>query len=164
MRCLLIFTEFLELQRIIQHFVAERYGIRPRVINGAVKSGGAGPDSRQSYIDEFQEAPGFAVLILSPIAAGFGLNIQAANHVIHFTRPWNPAKEDQATDRAYRIGQNRDVFVYYPTIIADGFVTFEEKLDQLLTQKRELANNMYNGTFEVAPDDFQELFESGKGA
>jgi len=153
----LIFTEFLEMQRTLQHYVGQRYNLRPRIINGAVKTDSRLPENRQKYIDEFQSHPGFNVLILSPIAAGFGLNIQAANHVIHFTRPWNPAKEDQATDRAYRIGQVRDVSVYCPTIVADDFLTFEAKLDQLLSQKRSLANDMYNGTFEVAPEDFEEL-------
>ena len=153
----LIFTEFLEMQRTLQHYVGQRYNLRPRIINGAVKTDSRVPESRQRYIDEFQSSPGFNVLILSPIAAGFGLNIQAANHVIHFTRPWNPAKEDQATDRAYRIGQIRDVSVYCPTIVADDFLTFEEKLDQLLSQKRGLANDMYNGTFDVAAEEFEEL-------
>lgn len=153
----LIFTEFLEMQRTLQHYVGLRYKLRPRIINGAVKTDSRAPESRQQYIDEFQSSPGFNVLILSPIAAGFGLNIQAANHVIHFTRPWNPAKEDQATDRAYRIGQIRDVSVYCPTIVADDFLTFEEKLDQLLSQKRGLANDMYNGTFDVAAEEFEEL-------
>jgi hypothetical protein len=153
----LIFTEFLEMQRTLQHYVGQRYKLRPRIINGAVKTDSRAPESRQKYIDEFQSSPGFNVLILSPIAAGFGLNIQAANHVIHFTRPWNPAKEDQATDRAYRIGQVRDVSVYCPTIVADDFLTFEAKLDQLLSQKRGLANDMYNGTFEVAAEEFEEL-------
>src|SRR5207244_11430884 len=83
--------------------------------------------------------PGFGVLILSPVAVGFGLNIQAANHVVHYTRTWNPAREDQATDRAYRIGQERDVYVYYPVVRADDFSTFDVKLDELLSKKRVLA-------------------------
>ncbi|MBK8762399.1 MAG: DEAD/DEAH box helicase [Sulfuritalea sp.] len=153
----LIFTEFLEMQRTLQHYVGQRYKLRPKIINGAVKTDSRAPESRQKYIDEFQSHSGFNVLILSPIAAGFGLNIQAANHVIHFTRPWNPAKEDQATDRAYRIGQTRDVSVYCPTIVAEDFLTFEEKLDQLLSQKRGLANDMYNGTFDVAAEEFEDL-------
>ena len=153
----LIFTEFLEMQRTLQHYVGQRYKLRPKIINGAVKTDSRAPESRQKYIDEFQSHSGLNVLILSPIAAGFGLNIQAANHVIHFTRPWNPAKEDQATDRAYRIGQTRDVSVYCPTIVAEDFLTFEEKLDQLLSQKRGLANDMYNGTFDVAAEEFEDL-------
>ena len=160
---ILIFTEFLEMQRTLQHYVGKRYNLRPKIINGAVKVDSKSPENRQKYIDEFQAFPGFNVLILSPIAAGFGLNIQAANHVIHYTRPWNPAKEDQATDRAYRIGQVRDVSVYCPTIVAEDFLTFEEKLDQLLSQKRGIANDMYNGAAEVSPEEFETLLQVGDG-
>ena len=78
-------------------------------------------------------------MILSPDAAGVGLNITGANHVIHYTRLWNPAKENQATDRVHRIGQTRPVTVYYPIIVGDGFHSVEERLDELLTEKKELA-------------------------
>ena len=98
--------------------------------------------------------PGFGVIILSPLAVGFGVNIQAANHVVHYTRTWNPAKEDQATDRAYRIGASKDVYVYYPVVCAEDFVTFDVKLDQLLTHKRTLAADMLNGSGDVGPGDF----------
>ena len=64
------------------------------------------------------------------------MNIQAANHVIHYLRHWNPAKEDQATDRAYRIGQTRDVYVYCPLTVAADFKTFDVKLDELLTPQK----------------------------
>ena len=82
------------------------------------------------------------------------MNIQGANHVVHYTRTWNPAKEDQATDRAYRIGQTRKVYVYYPVVCAEDFHTFDVKLDQLLTYKRELAEDMLNGAGDVTPGDF----------
>ena len=94
------------------------------------------------------------MIILSTLAAGAGLNVTAANHVFHFTRAWNPAKENQATDRAYRIGQERDVFVYCPTMVSD-FPTFELRLDQLMRRKASLADStldsdvvssMLNGT------------------
>jgi len=94
------------------------------------------------------------VIILSPLAVGFGVNIQAANHVVHYTRTWNPAKEDQATDRAYRIGQQKDVYVYYPVVVADDFATFDVRLDELLTRKRELADDMLNGAGDIGPSDF----------
>ena len=94
------------------------------------------------------------MIILSPVAIGFGVNIQAANHVIHFTRTWNPAKEDQATDRAYRIGQTRDVHVHYPIVTGTGFRTFDEVLDELLEKKRELAKDMLNGAGDVLPGEF----------
>ena len=108
-------------------------------------------------IDRFQEQPGFGVIILSTSAVGFGVNVQKANHVIHFTRPWNPAKEDQATDRAYRIGQENDVYVYYPTVVTSGLTTFEETLDKLLSKKRALATDMLNGSGEIDIAEFSEV-------
>jgi Holliday junction resolvase len=90
------------------------------------------------------------------LAIGFGVNIQAANHVIHFTRTWNPAKEDQATDRAYRIGQTKEVSVYYPVVVAD-FITFDAKLDRLLDWKRGLSKDVLNGTGELNPTDFGDI-------
>lgn len=99
----------------------------------------------------------FGVIVLSPLAVGFGVNIQAANHVVHFTRTWNPSKEDQATDRAYRIGQTKDVYVYYPVVTANEFLTFDAKLDQLLSWKRGLSNDMLNGTGDLFPSEFGDL-------
>ena len=95
------------------------------------------------------------MIILSTTAVGFGVNIQKANHVIHYTRSWNPAKEDQATDRAYRIGQDKEVFVYYPSIAAnDGeeLKTFEVKLDELLSSKRALADDMLQPSRELSKE------------
>jgi len=152
----IVFVEFLDLQRQLQHYVGQQLGIWPDIINGSTSAAASAANSRQKRIKAFQEQPGFGVIILSPIAVGFGVNIQAANHVIHFTRTWNPAKEDQATDRAYRIGQTKDVYVYYPVITAD-FVTFDMKLDQLLAWKRSLAGDMLNGCGELSATDFGDL-------
>jgi superfamily II DNA or RNA helicase len=150
----IVFCEFTEIQRLLKHYVAEALGYSSDIINGQTSASASHVASRQKRIKAFQEAPGFGVLILSPVAVGFGVNIQAANHVIHYMRTWNPAKEDQATDRAYRIGQQKDVFVYYPSVYADDFVTFDVKLDQLLTYKRALAEDMLNGSGDVRPVDF----------
>ena len=73
---------------------------------------------------------------MSPIAAGVGLTIIEANHVIHFSRHWNPAKEDQATDRVYRIVQNKTVYVYNLIGKIPNMTTFDEKLDNLLNMKQ----------------------------
>lgn len=78
---------------------------------------------------------------MSPVAAGMGLNVTAANHVIHYSRHWNPAKENQATDRAYRIGQTKDVYVYYPMAVSENFRSFDETLDDLLSRKTSLATS-----------------------
>lgn len=150
----IIFTELRDIQRTLQFAVLDEFGFMPTVINGDTNSVSERGPSRQKLIDAFQAAHGFGVIILSTTAVGFGVNVQAANHVIHFTRPWNPAKEDQATDRAYRIGQTRDVYVYYPTVVADGITTFEETLDALLSRKRALATDMLNGTGEIEITEF----------
>ncbi|CAN7597860.1 SNF2-related protein [Variovorax paradoxus] len=144
----IVFTELRETQAALYYFLKETFGIRPFIINGDSQG-------RQGYIDKFSAKSGFDVIILSTLAAGAGLNVTAANHVFHFTRAWNPSKESQATDRAFRIGQERDVFVYCPTVVADNFRTFELRLDQLLKRKAGLAGStlddgglaaMLNGT------------------
>lgn len=79
---------------MIQYRIREYFGFRPIIVNGSTKVGNeAGYGSRQSLISSFQKKPGFGIIILSTTAVGFGVNIQAANHVIHFTRAWNPAKK-----------------------------------------------------------------------
>jgi len=134
----ILFTEIREIQESLRFFIKEKFRFLPNVINGD-------SNSRQSIVDRFQDEEGFSALILSPLAAGFGLNIVKANHVIHFTRTWNPAKEAQATDRAYRIGSKKDVYVYCPTIVDHRFATFEVILDQLMKSKSALASDMLNG-------------------
>ena len=150
----IIFCEFRAIQRLLRHYIEETFGYAPDIINGDTAASASHISSRQKRIKAFQAKPGFGIIILSPLAVGFGVNIQAANHVIHYTRTWNPAKEDQATDRAYRIGQSKDVYVYCPVVIADDFVTFDQKLNQLLEYKRGLANDMLNGSGDVGPNEF----------
>lgn len=150
----IIFCEFRDIQRLLKHYIEESFSIRSVIINGDTSASSSCADNRQHRIREFQRSHGFGVIILSPLAVGFGVNIQAANHVIHYTRTWNPAKEDQATDRAYRIGQSKDVFVYYPVVRADDFTTFDVKLDQLLEEKRKLAGDMLNGSGDLKTGEF----------
>ena len=139
----IVFAIYKDTQRILQRVISHRYGFTPAIINGdtPATAGGrrAAKRSRQQLINEFGERSGFNVIIMSPVAAGVGLNVVAANHVIHYSRHWNPAKEDQATDRAYRIGQTRPVKVYYPTATLAGIDTFDQVLARLLSRKRELA-------------------------
>jgi HJR/Mrr/RecB family endonuclease len=149
----IVFTEIREVQGALHYFLRERFKIKPFIVNGD-------SENRQSYIDKFSANPGFDVIILSPLAAGAGLNVVAANHVFHFTRAWNPAKEAQATDRAYRIGQMRDVIVYCPTIVdtADNlYSTFEQRLDQLLKEKAALASTTIDG------DDLSQMLNGSSG-
>ncbi|MBI9010952.1 MAG: DEAD/DEAH box helicase [Clostridiales bacterium] len=127
----LIFTRFKKMQVMLQVIIMKEFGFKAKVINGDVTG------NRHSIVERFNQSSGFNVLVLSPKAAGVGLNITGANHVIHYTREWNPAVENQATDRAYRIGQDKPVNVYY-MITQD---TVEVKLHQLLEEKRALFEN-----------------------
>jgi SNF2 family DNA or RNA helicase len=153
----IVFSEFRDVQRLLQRAIAERFDLYADIVNGSTSVDAASDQSRQRIIDRYQAKPGFNVIILSTTAVGFGVNIQAANHVIHFTRPWNPAKEDQATDRAYRIGQTRAVHVYCPTVVADGYETFDQRVDSLLLDKRSLSRDMLAGVQELTVDDFRTL-------
>jgi SNF2-related domain/Helicase conserved C-terminal domain len=137
----LVFTLWTRMQWLLKQVLESELGLRSvSIINGA-------PENRSralAHIEAFSQKPGFDVLVLSPIAAGVGLNITAANHVIHYGRWWNPAKEDQATDRAYRIGQTRPVTVYYPVLHAPSRpdAGFDVKLDGLVAKKRDVAREL----------------------
>ena len=141
----IVFAERKATQVMLQRVCKTYFGLMPRIINGDTPTIGSRQTmnkiSRQNTIDEFQRKKGFNVIIMSPIAAGMGLNVTAANHVIHYSRHWNPAKEQQATDRAYRIGQEKDVFVYYPMAVSQKFRSFDETLDELLARKSILASS-----------------------
>lgn len=141
----LIFCNYREIQRYLKLVLEHEFNINNiDIINGEA-------NNRQAMIDKFQQDDNtFKILILSPRAAGVGLNIVKANHVIHYGRWWNPAKESQATDRAYRIGQEKEVHVYY---LIDVYPdrseqTFDEKLHNLIMKKIEIASN-----FLVPNDD-----------
>ena len=113
-------------------------------------------------IEKFQEAEGFRVCILSPLAAGVGLTITAANHVIHLERSWNPAKEAQATDRVYRIGASKPVYVHIPVLLHPERDSFDVNLDRLLRSKVQLQDAITL----AAPEEVQagEMLESLFGA
>lgn len=136
----LIFVESRKIQLLLRTFLEQIYKIQVQPpINGTTQA-----VARQKMVDQFNRAPGFQVLLLSPEAAGVGLNITGANHVIHLSRCWNPAKEDQATDRAYRIGQKKAVTVYLPMAVDTDFpedASFDLNLDDLLQYKRDLSRS-----------------------
>lgn len=157
----IIFTEYRDVQRIVQRAIANRFNSLVDIVNGSTT---VAPDlelSRQAIIDRFQAVDGFAAIVLSTTAVGFGVNIQKANHVIHFTRPWNPAKEDQATDRAYRIGQTKPVWVYCPTLTGTGFESFEQRVAERLAAKRSLSHDMLSPEQSLTFSDFEGLVGSG---
>ena len=153
----LIFVESRELQPVLAQVLKERYRLikLPLVINGSVSG-----DSRQNSVNEFQkEAAGFNVMLISPKAGGVGLTLTAANNVVHLERWWNPAVEDQCNDRAYRIGQKRDVNVYTPVARypVSEVPSFDLVLDGILSKKRGLAESLFVPS-ELSPEDFAEMF------
>ena len=157
----LIFAIQKRFQEMLAIHLKEIYGFRISIINGDTKAVSNKPnETRLGLIKDFSEAPGFGICILSPIAAGAGLNITAANHVIHLERHWNPAKEDQATDRAYRIGQDKDVFVHLPLLEHPSrpITTFDTGLDRLIGLKKNLAGSL--GLIPVESVKVDELFDS----
>ncbi len=139
----LIFLESLDLQDADQLplLLQRRYGLAkaPMVINGQVSTEG-----RQSRVNSFQADSSFDVMLLSPKAGGVGLTLTAANHVIHLSRWWNPAVEDQCSDRVYRIGQTKPVHIYYPLAVlpTEEEFSFDIQLQMLMDRKRKLALNL----------------------
>lgn len=127
----LIFTQFTEMGNLLKHFIAERFGETPLFYHG-----GCSIQQRKEMVDGFQTNRADKIFILSLKAAGTGLNLTAANHVIHYDLWWNPAVEAQATDRAYRIGQKSNVMVH--RFITKG--TFEEKINEMIQGKKALAD------------------------
>lgn len=144
----LIFVTSRKMQRILKRFLEKAFGISIQPpINGELIG-----LKRQQIVDAFNQKEGFAILILSAEAGGVGFNITAANHVIHLSRCWNPAKEDQATDRVYRIGQEKEVYVYLPIAQYEGGDSFDVKLDQLLQYKRSLSQSVIFPTADTEVD------------
>lgn len=125
----IIFTSFNKMFDVILSDVERRYKVPGMYINGSTN-----PENRQSIVDEFSRIDGAAVLVLNPKAAGTGLNITCANHVIHYNLEWNPAIEDQASARAYRRGQKKTVFVYR-LFYSD---TIEEIINERIQRKRDI--------------------------
>lgn len=127
----LVFTQFREMGDLLVRFIEERLGQRPLFYHG-----GCSVKQRQEMVERFQNLRSDKIFILSLKAAGTGLNLTAASHVIHYDLWWNPAVEAQATDRAYRIGQQRNVMVHR-FITKD---TFEERINDMIQQKKHLAD------------------------
>ena len=132
-------TQHLLARVIKEHFDLEDVSIVNGDTPGSKEKENSMKMSRQQTVDRFQDTSGFNAIIMSPLSAGVGLNITEANHVIHYSRWWNPAKEDQASDRVYRIGQKRPVHIYLPMAIHSEFKTFDVILHELLDRKRQLS-------------------------
>ncbi len=136
-----VFAHRRSVQQVLAVLLRRKFGVTATIINGDVASG-----ARLSIIERFNALARFEVLVLSPLAAGVGLNVTGANHVFHMMRLWNPAKESQATDRCYRIGQTRDVNVHAPMAVMGGLPSVDENLHQLLEAKRGLAEQVIRPT------------------
>ncbi|MFO1444336.1 DEAD/DEAH box helicase [Bacillus sp. Bva_UNVM-123] len=146
----LIFTQYIEMGNIIRKMMKKKFDLDVPFLNGSVPK-----QERDRMIEKFQNHQ-FPIFLLSLKAGGTGLNLTAANHVIHYDRWWNPAVENQATDRAYRIGQKR--FVHVHKLICTG--TLEEKIDAMLEKKQSLNDQIIQSDSwitELSTDELREL-------
>jgi non-specific serine/threonine protein kinase len=149
----LVFTQFREMTSVLHDLLARVFG-RP----GAILHGGTPVGERAKLVEAFQRPGGVPFFVLSLKAAGTGLTLTAANHVIHFDRWWNPAVENQATDRAYRIGQHQNVMVH--KFLCAG--TIESRIDRMLRRKQNVANALFEpgeGAHAFTEWSDEELFE-----
>ncbi|MBP5436939.1 MAG: DEAD/DEAH box helicase [Treponema sp.] len=151
----LVFTQFKEICPALDDFLSSVFGIR-----GFVLHGGTPISKRNKMVEEFQSDTYIPYMVISVKAGGTGLNLTNANHVIHFDRWWNPAVENQATDRAFRIGQTKNVMVH--KFVSRG--TIEEKIDELIKSKIELAQNVISADSgeswitEMSDRDLMKMF------
>lgn len=133
----ILFMVTKQLQMALKLWLSQIYGLDIHIINGDTAAVQKKQDvlTRKKMIEQFEATAGFNIIIMSPVAAGVGLTVVGANHVIHVERHWNPAKEAQATDRVYRIGQQKDVYVHLPAALHPQFDSFDVHLDRLLNGK-----------------------------
>ena len=153
----LIFTQFREMTQPLSDFLKEIFHQE-----GFVLHGGTSIKRRNQMVEEFNSDQYVPYMILSLKAGGVGLNLTAANHVIHFDRWWNPAVENQATDRAFRIGQKKNVMVH--KFVTTG--TIEEKIDEMITDKKKLAGDILSADnekwiTEFSNKELMDLFSLG---
>jgi non-specific serine/threonine protein kinase len=149
---MLVFTQFKEIIPALHDHLEDIFGR-----SGLVLHGGTAVKKRKHLVEQFQKEDGPPFFILSIKAGGTGLNLTAACHVVHFDRWWNPAVENQATDRSFRIGQTKNVLVH--KFVTSG--TIEEKIDELITSKQQLATELLSGSGEVRLTELgdQELLD-----
>ena len=149
----LIFTQYKEMGAILEKIIAEEFNTDPLFFHGSLNV-----KAREEMIREFSEEINKKIMILSLKAGGLGLNLTSASNVIHYDLWWNPAVEDQATDRTYRIGQDKNVMVHRFITLS----TFEEKIDKIIKDKRELADAaVFTGEkiiTELSDDEIYEIF------
>lgn len=148
----LLFTQYSEWGTMLSPYLARRFGVEVPWLHGKLTR-----KRRDAIVAEFQDADGPPLLVISLKAGGTGLNLTSASHVFHYDRWWNPAVEDQATDRAYRIGQHRNVVVH--KLVSSG--TVEEKIDELITGKKALAESVVGAgegwITELSTDELRDV-------
>ncbi|MEI6520593.1 MAG: DEAD/DEAH box helicase, partial [bacterium] len=151
--CALIFTQFTEMGNHLKRHLQETFGYEVIFLHGGVNK-----NNRDKMVERFQEEGGPRIFILSLKAGGTGLNLTRANHVFHYDRWWNPAVENQATDRAFRIGQTRAVQVH--KFLCAG--TLEDKIDELIDKKRDIADSVVgvgeSWLTKLSTDELRDLF------
>lgn len=149
----LVFTQYKEMGAILENIIADEFNKSPLFFHGSLNV-----KQREEIIKKFQEDMQEKIMILSLKAGGLGLNLTSASNVIHYDLWWNPAVEDQATDRTYRIGQDKNVMIHRFITLS----TFEEKIDKIIKDKRELANAaVFEGEktiTELSDDEIYEIF------
>jgi non-specific serine/threonine protein kinase len=143
----LIFTQFKETTAPLAAFLGSVFGRPGLVLHGEIEV-----KKRQELVRQFQEDDNVPFFVLSLKAGGAGLNLTAASHVIHFDRWWNPAVENQATDRAFRIGQTKNVLVH--KFICRG--TVEDKIDQMIESKKQLAGDLLGGGADIVLTEMKD--------
>ena len=155
----LIFSQFVEMGTLLQRYLQDYFGCETAFLHGGVLK-----KDRDRMVEHFQSESGAPVFILSLKAGGTGLNLTNANHVFHFDRWWNPAVENQATDRVFRIGQKKNVQVH--KFVCAG--TLEEKIDAMIENKKELAENVVGAgegwLTELSTNDLKSLWALDKDA
>jgi len=129
----LLFSQFSEMGHILQTYLQETFGREVLFLHGGVSK-----KKRDQMVEHFQSETGASIFVLSLKAGGTGLNLTRASHVFHFDRWWNPAVENQATDRAFRIGQTKNVQVH--KFICAG--TLEDKIDEMIERKKQIAGDV----------------------
>jgi len=149
----LVFTQYREMGELLVAHLATTHGVRAKFLHG-----GVGRSARDEMVTSFQSGDSAPLQVVSLKAGGTGLNLTSASRVIHYDRWWNPAVEDQATDRAWRIGQQSTVFVH--KLVCRG--TLEERIDSLLQDKKALADSAVSSgegwLTEMSTDELKGLF------
>ncbi len=150
------FTQYKEMGNILSTIIQNELNVSPLFFHGSLNT-----TQRQNMLQEFETNPDQKIMLLSLKAGGTGLNLTSATNVIHYDLWWNPAVEEQATDRSYRIGQNKNVMVH--RLVTLG--TFEEKIDEMIKQKKELVNlAVFEGEkviTELSDEEIYNIFSLG---